>query len=190
MKLDRDKYLSDFKILENDYNNLKENYKVDYEKNLKDHHENLIDKKKLENQFQDKIKYLVERNDFLETQNEKLNKEIESYSDIKNLQGKLAKNDLEINNEINKIKNENKNLLEKNEELENDYNNLQIKYRNLLANCDLRINTYELTFKDMCNRNIEENIQKLLKEQDEITDKLKEHINESNKTIAFNSKIE
>ena len=186
MKIERDKCLSDFKILENDYKNLNDNYKVDYEKNLKDNYDN----KKLENQFQDKIKYLIERNVILETENEKLNKEIESYSDIKNLQGKLAKNDSEINNEINKIKNENKNLLEKNEELENDYNNLQIKYRNLLANCDLRINTYELTFKDMCDRNIEENIQKLLKEQDEITGKLKEHINESNKTIAFNSKIE
>jgi len=190
MKLDRDKYLSDYKILENDYKNLNDNYKLDYEKNLKSNHDNQINNKKLELQYQDKIKLLYERNSFLESENEKLTKEIESYSGIKNLQGKLAKNDLEINNEINNIRNENKKLLEKNEELESDYNNLQLKYKNLLANCDLRVNTYELTFKDMNDRNIEENIKKLLKEQEEITGKLKEHINENNKNIAFISKFE
>ena len=123
-KIERDKYIGDWTILNQDYNNTKEMFQqqlLDIQKEKKEKENEMT---KEIGHLNDKLQALFSANNILKEKNAKLesiNKELEQEKKVRE---KLEIKNKEINEEIAKIKKENEDLERKNDELNNKINSL------------------------------------------------------------------
>ena len=171
MKIERDKYYTEYNLLKNEYDKFNNSYKELNEKNLKSNFDKEESNQKLQIYYQNKIKSLNEKIEKLEKENEEFKSLLQEYNQNEGLKDKMKENDFALQNEIGKMKNRNEELEKENEDLKKKLKRLELKYKELELNSDIRINAFESTFKNNNEiySNIENNIKKLMKEQKDIT---------------------
>lgn len=197
MKIERDKYFTEQKILQNEIDKMIETFKEENQKNMELLKETEEKNNRIQIRFQEKIKMLTEHNEQLEKENQLLNERLnnleEEESKRKDLYGRLSRNESETHVEIAKIQKKAEDLEDENFELKKKLNRLEIRYKELEEISLIRINSLQNTLKDRTQLGLDVKLKTydLLNEQqgignDTITDKLnpseKHSRVESNKT--------
>ena len=188
MKIERDKYVTEYTILKNEIEKMSSTFREENEKNMKRNKENEDNTMRIQNHFQDKIRLITERNDFLEKENQTLTKQLNELKEQEkkrnDLYGRLTKNESELNEEIAKMKNTAANYEKENLELKKKINKLEIKYKELEDSSMIRIKALGSTLNnrnDIYN-NIEKKVYEIMIEQEGITTKMK------NEYLSFQDK--
>ena len=188
MKIERDKYVTEYNILKNEIEKMSSTFREENEKNMKRNKENEDNTMRIQNHFQDKIRLITERNDFLEKENQTLTKQLNELKEQEkkrnDLYGRLTKNESELNEEIAKMKNTAANYEKENLELKKKINKLEIKYKELEDSSMIRIKALGSTLNnrnDIYN-NIEKKVYEIMIEQEGITTKMK------NEYLSFQDK--
>lgn len=152
MKIERDKYFTEHKILQNEIDKMIETFKEENQKNMELLKETEEKNNRIQIRFQEKIKMLTEHNEQLEKENQLLNEKInnleEEESKRKDLYGRLSRNESETHVEIAKIQKKAEDLEDENFELKKKLNRLEIRYKELEEISLIRINSLQNTLKD------------------------------------------
>ena len=188
MKIERDKYVTEYNILKNEIEKMSSTFREENEKNMKRNKENEDNTMRIQNHFQDKIRLITERNDFLEKENQTLTKQLNELKEQEkkrnDLYGRLTKNESELNEEIAKMRNTAANYEKENVELKKKINKLEIKYKEFEDSSMIRIKALSSTLNnrnDIYN-NIEKKVYEIMIEQEGITTKMK------NEYLSFQDK--
>lgn len=188
MKIERDKYVTEYNILKNEIEKMSSTFREENEKNMKRNKENEDNTMRIQNHFQDKIRLITERNDFLEKENQTLTKQLNELKEQEkkrnDLYGRLTKNESELNEEIAKMRNTAANYEKENVELKKKINKLEIKYKEFEDSSMIRIKALGATLNnrnDIYN-NIEKKVYEIMIEQEGITTKMK------NEYLSFQDK--
>ena len=188
MKIERDKYVTEYNILKNEIEKMSSTFREENEKNMKRNKENEDNTMRIQNHFQDKIRLITERNDFLEKENQTLTKQLNELKEQEkkrnDLYGRLTKNESELNEEIAKMRNTAANYEKENVELKKKLNKLEIKYKEFEDSSMIRIKALSSTLNnrnDIYN-NIEKKVYEIMIEQEGITTKMK------NEYLSFQDK--
>ena len=177
MKIERDKYYTEYNILKKEYDKFSKTYQELNEKNMRNSFEKEESNQKLQTYYENKINLLSEQNSRLEKENSELKTFVQEYNQNEGMKEKMIENDLKLQNEIGKMKKKNEELEKENEDLKKKYKALELKYKELELNNDIRINAFESNLKnnDEIYTNIENNIKKLMKEQKDITSNIQDN---------------
>ena len=188
MKIERDKYVTEYNILKNEIEKMSSTFREENEKNMKRNKENEDNTMRIQNHFQDKIRLITERNDFLEKENQTLTKQLNELKEQEkkrnDLYGRLTKNESELNEEIAKMRNTAANYEKENVKLKKKINKLEIKYKEFEDSSMIRIKALSSTLNnrnDIYN-NIEKKVYEIMIEQEGITTKMK------NEYLSFQDK--
>lgn len=124
MKIERDKYLGEYTILNQDYNKNKEIFQKQYLDIEKEKKEKEIEMNRNLGYLNDKLKALHDENKNLKIKNAKLESNNKDLEQEKNVRDKLEMKNREISEEIKKITQEKEDLERENAELKNKIDNL------------------------------------------------------------------
>ena len=81
MKIERDKYLTEYNIVKNEIEKMSATYREENEKNVQKHKESEQSAIRLQNHFQDKLRLINERNEQLEKENKILLEKVKEYQE-------------------------------------------------------------------------------------------------------------
>ena len=192
MKIERDKYLTEYNIVKNEIEKMSATYREENEKNVQKHKESEQNAIRLQNHFQDKLRLINERNEQLEKENKILLEKVKEYQEQEkkkeNLYGRLSKNEAELNEEISKINNKANTLEKENFNLKKQLTKLEIKYKELENSSEIRIKALSSTLKgrNEIYKNIENKVYEIFVEQEGITKKMgNEYMNLQEKEISL-----
>ena len=180
MKIERDKYYMEYKILQSEIDKMSSTFREESQKTLQQYKENEQKTIRIQSRFQDKIKLITEQNEKLEKENVMLVEKVKCLEEEdkkrKELYGRLTRNDSETHNEIAKIKKKAEELEKENLNLKKQINKLQIKYNDLEEICFIGVGTRSNNNNYMDSKKlyseIEEKAMKLLDEQNGITNEM------------------
>ena len=177
MKIERDKYYTEYNILKKEYDKFSKTYQELNEKNMRNSFEKEESNQKIQNYYENKINLLSEQISKLEKENSELKNFVQEYNQNEGMKEKMKENDLKLQNEIGKMKKRNEELEKENEDLKKKFKALELEYKELELNNDIRINAFESSLKnnDEIYTNIENNIKKLMKEQNDITNNIQDN---------------
>ena len=142
MKIERDKYYTEYNILKKEYDKFSKTYQELNEKNMRNSFEKEESNQKLQTYYENKINLLSEQNLRLEKENSELKTFVQEYNQNEGMKEKMKENDLKLQNEIGKMKKRNEELEKENEDLKKKNKALELKYKELELNNDIRINAF------------------------------------------------
>lgn len=187
MKIERDKYYSEYNILRKEINKMNEKLRGENEKYLLKCQEYEQSMNRIQIHFQDKTRLTMLRNETLEKENKELTETLDKYTKEEEMRNDLinrkSQNEDDLTKELVNIKESYEQSEKERKELEKKYLKLQIKYKQLEDLNDMQVNALESTLKIKKNQCelIENKVYELMKTQEDIADKMKQEFLDTQK---------